>query len=162
MPQPRVVVAQDMDEPPGVGSLWGEVMASIHVSLGCVGYVTNGGVRDLTEVGLLGFAYFAASVLVSHAYVHMVDFGAPVEVGGVTVQPGQLIHADQHGVLLIPHEVAPYLAQVAEAHDALEQEFIHQIRMAGLTVERLRTERDAFQRRRAMLKPPAGFAPAQR
>jgi 4-hydroxy-4-methyl-2-oxoglutarate aldolase len=156
-PKPRVVVLQDLDDPPGVGSFWGEVMASTHVSLGCVGTVTNGGVRDLPEVEGLGFAYFASSVLVAHAYVHLVDFGTPVQVGGVTVQPGQLIHADQHGVLLIPHDVAPYLADVAAAHDAVEQEFIHKIKTPGLTLEELRRQREEFQCKRAALGPPATF-----
>jgi 4-hydroxy-4-methyl-2-oxoglutarate aldolase len=124
IPQPRVVVLQDVDEPPAVGSFWGEIMATIHMALGCVGTVTNGGVRDLDEVQALGFHYFAAQVLVSHAYVHLVDFGTPVEVGGLTVRPGELIHADQHGVLLVPGEVAPHLAKVAQAYEEVEQEFL--------------------------------------
>jgi 4-hydroxy-4-methyl-2-oxoglutarate aldolase len=155
IPEPRVVVLQDLDDPPGVGSFWGEVMATVHLQLGCVGTVTNGGVRDLKEVSALGFHYFAAQLLVSHAYVHMVDFAATVEVGGVQVQPGQLLHADQHGVLLIPHAVAPYLAEVAEAFEAVEQDFLRRVR--GFSLERLKAERERFHQRRAGLKPPPGF-----
>jgi len=157
MPEPRVVVLQDMDDPPGVGSFWGEVMVTIHKALGCVGTVTNGGVRDLDEVRKLGFHYFAAQPVVSHAYVHLLEFGQPVEVGGLQVRSGDLIHADAHGVLLIPAEVAPYLAEVAEAYEACEQEFLHQVRAPGLTLERLKADWQAFNARRSALRPPADF-----
>src|SRR5260221_7243695 len=77
------MMLQDMDQPPGVGAFFGEVMGNIHKRLGCVGVVTNGYVRDLDEVRPLGFHFFAAGVCVSHAYVHLVDFGTPVKVGGM-------------------------------------------------------------------------------
>ena len=79
LPEPRVVVIQDLDEAP-MGSFWGEVNANIHRALGCVGTVTNGGVRDLDEVEMLGFHLFASHIQVSHAYVHVVEVGTPVEV----------------------------------------------------------------------------------
>jgi len=101
-----VIVIQDMDARPGVGSFWGEVQANIHVALGCVGTVTNGGVRDLNEVRPLGFHFFAQHVIVSHAYVRLIDFGLPVEVGGITVRTGDVVHADLHGVQLVPRSIA--------------------------------------------------------
>ncbi len=106
IPAPRVVVIQDLDDPPGIGAYWGEVQSNLHRALGCVGAVTNGGVRDLDEVRALGFHFFAGCLSVSHAYVHVVDFGRPVEVGGLTVRPGDLLHGDQHGVITIPLEIA--------------------------------------------------------
>ena len=157
IPEPRVVVLQDVDEPPGVGSFWGEIQATIHLALGCVGTVTKGGVRDLEEVQALGFYYFAGHVAVSHAYVHLVDFGTPVEVGGVTVHPGQLIHADPHGVLLIPDQVAAYLAEVAEAYEAVEQEFVRKVRAPDFSLDRLKAEYEIFASRRSALRPPPGF-----
>ena len=114
MPAPRVLVLQDMDIPAGVGAYFGEVQCTIHNRLGCVGVVTNGHVRDLDEVHALGFHYFAGGVCVSHAYVHLVDFGSPVKVGGIFVRSGDLIHADKHGVLVVPKEVAPGIPQAAE------------------------------------------------
>jgi 4-hydroxy-4-methyl-2-oxoglutarate aldolase len=158
VPAPRVVVLQDLDEPTGIGSYWGEIMATVHQALGCVGTVTNGGVRDLEEVRGLGFHYFAKGAAVSHAYVHLVDFGGPVCFGGVTVESGQLIHADQHGVLLIPPQVAPHLATVAQAYEAVEQEFLSRVRRPGLTLERLAADRRHFAAQRAALKPPAEFS----
>jgi len=99
---PRVVVVQDLDEPPGCGSLWGEVNATIFGALGCAGCVTDGCVRDVKEARSMGFHFFARGPGVSHAYVRVESAGRPVTVGGLRVSPGDLIHADQHGVLLIP------------------------------------------------------------
>ena len=124
IPEPRVVVIQDLDAPNPVGSYWGEVNGNIHKALGCVGTVTNGGVRDLDEVRELGFHLFASCVLVSHAYVHVVEFGKPVRVGGLTVKPGDLIHADKHGVLRVPPEIARDLPKAAADFEAKEREII--------------------------------------
>ncbi len=122
-PSPRVAVIQDLDDPP-VGAFWGEVQSNIHKALGCLGCVTNGGVRDLREVEPLGFQYFAGSVMVSHAYVHMVDFGTPVTIGGLEIKPGDLIHADLHGVQVIPEEIARAIPDAAEKIIAKERTII--------------------------------------
>ena len=119
-PAPRILVAQDLDDPP-LGALFGEVNASVHQALGCVGHITNGGVRDLDECRHIGFQFFSSCVQASHAHVHLESFGHPVEVGGIAVHPGDLIHADRHGVCLIPHEVAPEVAAACEAMEAIER-----------------------------------------
>ena len=120
--QPQVAVIQDLDPQP-VGSFWGDVQATVHRALGCVGTVTSGGVRDVAEVAKVGFYLFSREILISHAYIHMVEAGGTVEVCGMEVHPGDLIHADCHGAIVIPHEIAPRLAaacrQAVEAEDAL-------------------------------------------
>ncbi len=113
VPPPRIAVIEDLDDPPGVGSFWGEVNGSIHQALGCLGVVTNGGVRDLKEVREMGFHYFAQHVVVSHAYVHQIEIGKPVDVGGITVSPGDLIHADKHGVHTVPLDIAAEIPEAA-------------------------------------------------
>ena len=122
-PKPTVTVLQDVDPEP-IGSFWGEVQVSIHRSLGCVGVVTNGGVRDLDEVKHLEFEYFSSCLLVSHAFIHVEAVQCPVEVGGLTVRPGDLLHADIHGVALIPAAVAPYLAEACRAAQDAEMPVI--------------------------------------
>jgi 4-hydroxy-4-methyl-2-oxoglutarate aldolase len=113
IPAPRVVVVQDLDEPP-VGALWGEVNANIHRALGCIGVVTNGTVRDVDDVQPLGFHFFAAGVAVSHVWAFPEDFNKPVTVDGMTVRPGDLVHADKHGAITIPvDQVGPLLKAVA-------------------------------------------------
>lgn len=122
-PKPTVTVLQDLDPEP-IGSFWGEVQVSIHRSLGCVGVVTNGGVRDLDEVKHLDFEYFSNCLLVSHAYIHLEAVACPVEVGGLTIRPGDLLHADIHGVAVIPVAVAPHLAAACRAAQDAEMPVI--------------------------------------
>lgn len=137
-PAPRIVVAQDLDNPPAVGSLWGEVNGSRHKAMGCLGTITNGGVRDLDEVHELGFQYFASAVIPSHAYVHMVDFNLPVSVGGLVVNPGDLLHADKHGIIHIPHEVAAEVPEKCHEMERRERPLIDLHKSSDFTVEKLK------------------------
>ncbi len=134
-PAPRILVAEDLDEQP-IGALFGECNATLHQALGCVGHITNGGVRDLDETREIGFQFFAGCVQVAHAYVHLEDFGQPVVVGGVAVRPGDLIHADKHGVCLIPLETAPNLAEACAVMEELERPRIELARSADFTPDR--------------------------
>lgn len=125
---PRIVVVKDLDDPPAYGSLWGEVQATIFGALGCVGCVTNGSVRDLDETRRMGFHFFASGPSVSHAYVRVETVGEPIEVGGLDVAPDELLHADQHGVLKIPPEIAPRLPAAAERIIESEQSLLRWVR----------------------------------
>lgn len=138
VPEPRVVVIQDLDAPQPVGSFWGEVNGNTYKALGCVATVTNGGVRDLDEVREMGFHFFASCVLVSHAYVHLVDIGVPVQVGGITVRPGDLIHGDQHGVLVIPPEIARDIPKAAAEVERRERRIIALCQSPDFSPEKLR------------------------
>lgn len=138
IPAPRVIVVHDLDDPRGQGAQWGEVQANIHKALGCVGVVTDGSVRDLEEVRGLGFQFCAAHVSVSHANVHMVDFGIPVKVGGLWVKPGDLIHGDQHGVVTIPHEVAAQIPEAIAKVEADERRIISVCQSSDFTAEKLK------------------------
>ena len=137
VPGPRVVVVRDLDDPPGHGSLWGEVNATIFGALGCVGCVTDGCVRDLKEARAMGFQFFARGPGVSHAYVRVESAGQPVTVGGLRVSPGDLIHADQHGVLLIPREIAADLPAAAEHVIAAEQDLLRWVRSSEFDADEL-------------------------
>jgi 4-hydroxy-4-methyl-2-oxoglutarate aldolase len=137
VPAPRVVVVEDVDDPPGVGSFWGEVNVNMHRAMGCVGVVTNGSVRDLGEVEPLGFHFFAGHVSVSHAYVHIVEIGTPVRVGGLTVRPGDLLHGDRHGVTSIPLEVAARIPEGVKVVDTMERQIISYSQSPDFTVEGL-------------------------
>ena len=76
--------------PPGLGAQFGEVTATIHQKLGCVGHITSGCPRDLDEVKALGFQLFGLNPCVSHAYVRLVDFGKPVNIAGIDDPDGRL------------------------------------------------------------------------
>lgn len=131
VPRPWVVVIEDLDTPHPIGSYWGEVNGNIYRALGAVGVVTNGGVRDLPEVRALGFHFFSACVLVSHAYVHVVSAGEPVTVGGLTVRPGDLLHGDEHGVTSVPIEIARELPAAARAIEERERALIARVQAPG-------------------------------
>lgn len=137
-PEPRVLVLQDLDLPAGVGAYFGEVQSTIHKRLGCIGVVTNGHVRDLDEVHALGFHYFAGGVCVSHAYVHLIDFGSPVKVGGIFVRPNDLIHADKHGVLVVPKEVVAGIPKAAAEVNEREQQILAHCHSPEFSLEQLK------------------------
>jgi 4-hydroxy-4-methyl-2-oxoglutarate aldolase len=104
MPGPKIVVLQDLDKPEVIGSFWGEINSNIHKTLGCVGTITDGAVRDLDEMANAGFKAIAKRLCVGHGYCVPVSWGCEVEVFGCKVRPGDLIHADKHGFLIIPEE----------------------------------------------------------
>lgn len=102
IPAPRVVVMQDVDNPPGTGAFLGNVHVNILLSMGCVGAVTNGAARELPGIEASGFQVFAGRIAISRAYIHVVEYGGPVEVGGLKIRPGDLMHGDRHGVITVP------------------------------------------------------------
>jgi 4-hydroxy-4-methyl-2-oxoglutarate aldolase len=120
VPGPKIVVVQDLDKPGHVGSFWGEVNSNIHRALGCVGTITDGMVRDVDEMMNAGFKALASRLGVGHAHSCPVRWGGEVEVFGRRVSPGQLIHADKHGFLVIPEEDQPGLLEAARFMDANE------------------------------------------
>ena len=113
-PRPSIAVIEDLDDEAGYGAFWGEVQSNIHKALGCVGVVTNGSIRDIPMIAP-GFQMLAGSLSPSHAYTHVEDFGIPVTVHGMKVNSGDLIHADQHGAIVVPLEIIDKLpAALAE------------------------------------------------
>jgi 4-hydroxy-4-methyl-2-oxoglutarate aldolase len=138
IPPPRVVVMQDVDQNPGIGAFVGDVHSAICQGLGCVGYVTNGAVRDLEDVRRTGFHFFAGHVSLSHAYAHIVDFGEAVDIGGLRIRPGDLVHGDRYGVQTIPMRIASQIPAVAARLDEKERRIIEYCRSAQFTLEGLR------------------------
>ena len=136
-PEPRIIVLQDVDPMPGLGAFVGEVHAAIGMALGCVGCITNGAVRDLPAVEGFGFHLFSGGVAVSHAYAHIVEFGEPVEIGGLKICPGDLIHGDRHGVLKIPLEVAAEIPDEAWKIRCEERQLIDYCRGSQFSLEGL-------------------------
>lgn len=138
LPTPCVVVVQDMATKVGLGSLLGAVHINILRALGCVGAITNGAVRDLPAADKLGFQLFAGKVSVSHAYVHIIEFSTPVEIGGLKIQSGDLLHGDLNGVQSIPADIAGQIPAVAAGITAEEQELIALCQSKEFSVEKLR------------------------
>jgi 4-hydroxy-4-methyl-2-oxoglutarate aldolase len=123
-PGPKIVVVQDLDKPMTYGAFWGEVNSNAHRALGCVGTITDGAIRDLDEMCNAGFKALARRMCVGHAVSCPVEWGCEVEVFGVKIQPGQLLHADKHGFLAIPEEDERGLLDAARFMDANECETV--------------------------------------
>lgn len=113
-PKPVVCVFQDVSPSRPHSCYFGEVMATCARKLGAIGLVTDGGVRDLAEAEALGFHYFAGGAVASHGNFAITEVGTPVAISGVAFRPGDLIHADRNGVLVIPDDVAERLPDGVE------------------------------------------------
>ncbi|MCZ6629490.1 MAG: RraA family protein [SAR324 cluster bacterium] len=136
-PAPRIMVIQDLDAIPGYGAFWGEVQTNVHKALGCLGAITNGSIRDMDAMAG-GFQMLGGMVGPSHAWTHLEDYGCEVNVCGMTVASGDLIHADRHGAVIIPHEVARELPQAAQLLGRREAVILEVCKAPGFTVEKLK------------------------
>jgi len=134
---PRILVLEDVDQKPGRGAFVGDMHAAILKALGCVGYVTNGAVRELPSARRMGMQLFAGNVAVSHAYAHIFDLGVPVSVDGIEVNTGTLLHGDQHGIVTVPAEIAPVIPSVATRLKRSELEVIEFCQSENFSVEKL-------------------------
>ena len=136
-PRPTVAVIEDLDDEVGYGAFWGEVQSNIHKALGCLGVVTNGSIRDIPMIAP-GFQMLAGSLSPSHAYTHVEDFGIPVTVHGMKVNSGDLIHADQHGVVTIPTDIAAKIPEAVARVEADERQIISVCQSKDFTADKLK------------------------
>jgi regulator of RNase E activity RraA len=141
---PKIVVVQDLDKPCVLGSFWGEVTSNVHKALGCVGTITDGAIRDLDEMTNAGFKALARRLCVGHAHVRPVRWNCPVEVFGCSISPGDLIHADKHGFLVVPPEDQPRLLEAALFMDANECQTVIQAARSASGMDR-RQMLDSFE-----------------
>lgn len=137
-PKPSVVLIQDLDDAQrGYGSFWGEVNSNVHKGLGALGVITDGSVRDLPDAAE-GFQMMADRVGPSHAFIHVVGFGQPITVAGMRVLSGELIHADMHGAVVIPWDVADQVLGAAKEIAAQEAVIIKASQEPGFDIRKLR------------------------
>jgi regulator of RNase E activity RraA len=130
-PQPSIMVMEDLDgEHAGYGAFWGEVQSNVHKALGCLGVVTNGSVRDIPAIAP-GFQMLAGSIGPSHAYVQVVEFGIHVNVHGMAVSSGDLVHADRHGAIVVPVNSIDAMKSALDALAAREAKIIAAARAGG-------------------------------
>ncbi|HZT75163.1 MAG TPA: RraA family protein [Vicinamibacterales bacterium] len=142
IPAPRVVVLQDVDRVPAFGAFIGEIHANIARALGCVGCVTNGAVRDVPAMDAIGFHVFAGGVSPSHAYAHVIEWGQPVEIGGLKIHQGDLVQGDCHGVQVVPTGIAADIPDIAEALRRREQELVDVCRAPNFSLDVLASALD--------------------
>jgi len=133
LPGPPIVVFQDLDDP-AVAATFGEIMCTTYQSFGAVGLITSGAARDLDQVRRIGFPTFSNGAICSHGYSHIVDLHRAVRVGGLTIQPGDLIHADANGIATIPLEIAADVAHAAAEFVAAESIVLDYLKSGAPTV----------------------------
>jgi 4-hydroxy-4-methyl-2-oxoglutarate aldolase len=143
IPTPRVLVIQDMDRHPGTGAFVGEVYAEILKALGCIGVITNGAVRDVDRVKPLNFHLYSRMLSVSRGYCHIVSSGHRVQIGGLDISSGDLLHGDCHGIIKIPGELARRIPATVAALRQKEEEIAAFCRSGKFDAEELRTLLDA-------------------
>lgn len=131
-PGPPIVVYQDLDEPTA-SATFGEVMCSVYKAFGAKGLITSGAGRDLDQVEAIDFPAFTNGTICAHGYCHTPQVNVPVTVGGICINPGDLLHGDRNGVSTIPHEVASEVADACEELMAAEQIVLDYVRGTGIT-----------------------------
>ena len=146
-PKPAVAVIEDTDFPDCVGAFWGEVNTTVHRAFGLSGAVTNGVVRDLGDLPD-GFPVIAGSIGPSHGFVRVESLGAPVEIFGLRVLPGDLVHADRHGAVVIPPEVLPVLGAAIGRLQASERLILDPARAPGFDFAAFEAAWTAFEKAR--------------
>ena len=136
-PRPAVVVIEDKDVECGIGAFWGEVQVAIHRGLKVAGGITNGSIRDLGTMDP-DFQLLAGSVMPSHAHVHLTAIDIPVDVLGMRVRPGDLVHGDRHGAVVVPPEMVGGLAHAIDLVARRERPVIEAAHQPGFDVAALR------------------------
>ena len=137
-PGPTITVLQDLDgDDVGFGAFWGEVQSTVHKALGSLGVVTDGCIRDIPALAP-GFQALAGSIAPSHGYTHLASFGTEVRIHGMLVRHGDLIHADRHGAVVIPHTVAEKIPAACDLLARKEAAILDKARKPGFTVEDLK------------------------
>jgi regulator of RNase E activity RraA len=129
-PLPVVVVIGDDGDPSRIhlSCHAGEMMATTMKRVGAVGLVTNGGLRDIREINALGgFHYFGRGLAVAHGRPSIYEVGATVNIDGMEVRSGDLLHGDENGITVIPAEIADQVAAKAREHRAMEEERLAEI-----------------------------------
>ena len=154
IPEPRIVVFQDLDEPPSAAT-YGEVMATTFQNFGFSGLITSGAARDIEQVRKMRFPCWASSVNVSHGFCHFLSCNVPVVVGGLQIKPGDLLHADANGIVSIPHSIATGVVELCHPFMEAEQIVIDYLRSSKATPEGFRKLIDSMSKNFGELKEQA-------
>ncbi len=144
---PSIAVIEDVDFPDCIGAYWGEINTKIHKRFGLSGVLTNGVVRDLGDLAE-DFPVIAGSIGPSHGFVHVREIDTPVSVFGITVSPGDLVHADRHGAVVIPNEVIPILKDAVHKLFASERLILDPAEKTGFSFDDFKSAWEDFEKSR--------------
>lgn len=126
-PGELIVMATDNSN---TSAFWGELFSAAALGRGAVGLVTDGNIRDSDKISALGFPVFSRSrrPIDFRGRMRIVESHVPVELGGVTISPSDLVVADDDGVVVIPQEhentVVTYARERARGESTVLQELL--------------------------------------
>jgi 4-hydroxy-4-methyl-2-oxoglutarate aldolase len=113
-PKPCVVVIEEAGAAPERGCHMGDVVATMLARLGVVGAVSGSGIRDLAGIREVGLTAFALGTVVGRGPWTIMAVGVDVEVAGLRVRPGDLLHGNRDGLVSVPDgQPAELLRQIA-------------------------------------------------
>ena len=134
-PKPVICVVKDMCHRKGWSSHWGEMVGTQVNVLGCEAIITDGAVRDLSALRGMGMKVWSEHVVVSHGWIDVGQANIPVEVGGLVVNPGDILHADENGIVSIPKEIVTELPGKIDEILEREREGVKRMREQGIDLE---------------------------
>ena len=134
---PNVCIIEDLDWPNPIGSFWGEVNVALHKGLGLAGTITSGLLRDLDAIDK-GYQVLANGIGPSHAYVHVLEYGSSINIHGLLVNDGDIIHADQHGAVLIPSDALQMIEKGINHMTKKEKHLIDAAKQPNFNIEKLK------------------------
>jgi len=137
-PKPSVVVLREVGARPDFATHCGEVLATIFTHLGAVGLVSDCGVRDIPEVRASGMHYFARGAVASHGYFRMVRSMTPVQIDGLVIRPGDILHGDENGLISIPPVSVEAISAAVDAVRAREGRLLEFVRKGAFPIGELR------------------------
>lgn len=146
-PRPAIAVIEDLDFPHCIGAYWGEINTTVHKGFGLSGALTNGVMRDLGDLPD-GFPVVAGSIGPSHGFVHVKEIATTIEVFGLQIADGDLVHADRHGALVIPPDVLPKLENAITTLLETEKLVLGPARADGFDFEAFAAAWSAFEKAR--------------
>ena len=145
--KPSIAVVEDLDYPNCIGAFWGEVNTTIHKGFGMSGALTNGVMRDLGDMAE-GFPVVAGSIGPSHGFVHVRSVNQPINIFGMNIKSGDLVHADRHGAVVVPTNVIDDLETSILKMQQTERLVLDPARKMGFDFDAFETAWNDFEKAR--------------
>lgn len=140
----KVVVAQAVGSDIKKECVLGDGMAKTLISVGAVGFITNGGIRDLKDVLNEGFKLFASGRVVSHRKIRYRKFNEPITVGGIEIKSGDLIHGDSDGCIVVPKESYGKITKTCRLVLNFEKKAHVVLRQTGISLKKKKLQLEEF------------------
>ena len=110
---------------------------ALHKGLELQGTITSGLLRDLDAIDK-SYQVLANGIGPSHAYVHVVEFNSSVNIHGLNINDGDIIHADQHGAVIIPDQALSIIKKAINHMTKKEKHLIEATKQENFNIDKLK------------------------